>query len=338
MVAIAPPALSIGFFSIEFAPGSPIHSISLALEDSSFLITLFSMVISLLAVFIGGALIYSEWNNTSRSIAKVLISSLPNTNLEFPEYLLDPAEKEFFREPITIGLSSSTNEDIDGQISLYNAEVAANIFNRFIIHDKCKKLYIGGLARVPFLVSYGALLRNTGVDTYFFDKSHSGQRQWELLGEEKTNLDYLTVDQNILANANGDIAIAVSFTCEITEEQLPQPLRNHTLYIVPSITLERNLIKNQDNLSEAARYIASKIDQVSRRAGVDRVHLFLSIQAPLAIALGQCYQEGIHKKWIIHNFNAERGFYEWGLELSSSGVKRYASLELTQGCTLQHMS
>ena len=215
------------------------------------------------------------------------------------------------------------------RLSIYNAELTANIFNRFIIHDQCRKLYIGGLARVPFLVAYGALLRNTGIDIQCFDKSHTGQREWTLLNEEKINLTYNVESDDIIANESGDIAIAVSFSSKISEDQIPQKLIEHTLFINPNVSPERNLIKNQENLSEAARFISLKVDEVSKQINVKRIHLFLSVQAPLALAIGQRFQEGMHKKWVIHNFNAENWRYEWGLELSASGVRPFNSLELT---------
>lgn len=332
--SVGAPLLSLGLLTVEFSFDLPINSISYIDKDSSLL----SGVLAVLGVLSGMALIYSEWNNTSRSIAKVLISSLPNTNLEFPEYLLDPAEKEFFREPVILGMPSCTNEDIKGQVALYNAELRVNIFHRFIIQEKCRKLYIGGLARVPFLVSYGALLRNTGIDIQFFDKSHNGQREWILLNEEKKDLTYYVDSEDIVENNNGEIAIAVSFTSKVTEAQMPEALIGHTLFINPSVTPSRNLIKNQENLSEAAKFISSKIDEFSQKQNVKRIHLFLSVQATLALALGQRYQEGMHKNWIIHNFNANNGQYEWGLELSASGVSRILSQELEEVAAQKNQS
>lgn len=324
LTSLGVPIVNLGLIVIELNFDIPI-SISYIDKESTFL----SGALVLLGLLSGIALIYSEWNSASRNIAKVLISSMPNTNLEFPEYLLDPAEKEFFREPVILGVPSSNNEDIQDQIKLYNAELTANIFNRFIIHDQCRKLYIGGLARVPFLVAYGALLRNTGIDIQCFDKSHTGQREWTLLNEEKINLTYNVESDDIIANESGDIAIAVSFSSKITEDQIPQKLIEHTLFINPNVSPERNLIKNQENLSEAARFISLKVDEVSKQINVKRIHLFLSVQAPLALAIGQRFQEGMHKKWVIHNFNAENWRYEWGLELSASGVRPFNSLELT---------
>lgn len=327
LTSLGVPITNLGLIVIELSFDIPI-SISYIDKESTFLTGAFV----LLGLLSGIVLIYSEWNNTSRNIAKVLISSIPNTNLEFPEYLLEPAEKEFFREPVILGVPSSNTENIKDQIKLYNAELTANIFNRFIIHDQCRKLYIGGLARIPFLVSYGSLLRNTGIDIQYFDKSHIGKREWTLLNDEKTNLIYNVVSEDITSNEDGDIAIAVSFSSQINEDQIPKKLIGHTLFINPNILPERNLIKNQDNLNEAARFISLEVDKVSKLINVKRIHLFLSVQAPLALAIGQRFQEGMHKKWVIHNFNAEEWRYEWGLELSASGVKYFNSLELADEC------
>ncbi|EGR0442569.1 MULTISPECIES: SAVED domain-containing protein [Vibrio] len=327
IASVGVPLVNIGLFAIELSYELPISSISYINKENSML----SGLLALLGVLSGIALIYSEWNNTSRSTAKVLISSMPNTNLEFPDVLLDPAEKASFREPVVLGIPASTHEDIEAQINLFNAEQTANVFNRFIIQENCKKLYIGGLARVPFLVSYGALLRNMSIDVHFFDKSHTNQREWVLLNEEKVELHYHTEHDDVSANVAGDIALAVSFTNRISEAQIPIKLRGHTLFVSPSTNIyQRNLIKNQENLNDAARFIVSKVDELSQRENVKRIHFFLSVQSPLAVAIGQRFQEGMHKKWVIHNFNAEIGKYEWGLDISSLGVSYFDSLTLNE--------
>lgn len=323
LTSISVPLINIGTVVLDITHYLPIP-ISYIYKE----IPLVSYALSLLGIFTGIALIYSEWNITSRNVAKVLISSIPNMNLEFPESLLDPAEKYFFRDPITLGVQSSSNEDIHKQIEIYNAELTANIFPRFIIHNQCNKLYIGGLARVPFLVSYGSLLRNTSVNINYFDKSHNGQREWFLLDQEKVELNYIARSEDIQPNSNGDIAIAVSFTSEITDDQIPLNLIGHTLFIEPNSRSERNLIKNDENLQEAAQYIISKVDFLSRKENLKKIHLFLSIQSPLALAIGQRYQEGMHRNLVIHNFDAQVGKYVWGLELSSKGIEYFDSILL----------
>ena len=73
-----------------------------------------------------------------------------------------------------------------------------------------------------------------------------------------------------------------------------------------------------------------KVDEVSKQISVKRMHLLLSVQAPLELAIGQRFQKGMHKSGGIHNFNAENWRYEWGLELSASGVRPFNSLELSE--------
>ena len=43
----------------------------------------------------------------------------------------------------------------------------------------------------------------------------------------------------------------------------------------------------------------------------------------LAIEIGRKYQEGTHKNWVIHNYDAQFGAYNWAVELSKSGVMEY---------------
>lgn len=43
----------------------------------------------------------------------------------------------------------------------------------------------------------------------------------------------------------------------------------------------------------------------------------------LAIEIGRKYQEGTHKNWVIHNYDAHAGTYIWALELSKSDVMEY---------------
>ncbi|MEZ9614497.1 SAVED domain-containing protein, partial [Vibrio sp. 10N.286.45.C10] len=127
------------------------------------------------------------------------------------------------------------------------------------------------------------------------------------------------------------LLVRITFTCEIDKEVIPNELNGHTLFIRSNVSPQRNLIKNQENLSEAASFISSIVDELSQRKNVKRIHFFLSVQSSLAIAIGQRYQEGVHRKWVLHNFNAEEGLYDWGLEISSLGAEYFNSLELVSG-------
>jgi len=42
----------------------------------------------------------------------------------------------------------------------------------------------------------------------------------------------------------------------------------------------------------------------------------------LALDIGRRYQEGMHKNWVIHNFDASKDKYNWAVELSKNGLSR----------------
>lgn len=302
--------------SIEFETGYIIKSLEITANDASFL----SIIMSFLIASCGGLLIYKEWNQKTRHTAKLLIASLPGCSTDFPEYIIDNTEKPLLREAVTLGQLDGYTENIQAQINRYNAERYVDLLNRFVLHDNCCKLYIGGLARVPMLVAYGALLKNISAEIKYFDKLHQNGK-WKLLDDVNDRIHVKQSSQNIKVNSNGDIGIAVGFTSKISIDQLPDKLKSSTMVLEPTSPPARNLIKNQENLNEIADEISNYIDELSAMPCCKRIHLFLSVQSSLAIAIGRRYQEGMHKNWIIHNYDAASGVYSWSIELSKDGIK-----------------
>jgi len=98
--------------------------------------------------------------------------------------------------------------------------------------------------------------------------------------------------------------------------------KKNTIFVSSNISNHRNLIKNQDNLQRISEKIQMIIDELSNKDNCKKIHLFLSVQSTLALDIGRKYQEGIHKNWIIHNFNASREKYSWAIELSKGGLSR----------------
>lgn len=190
-----------------------------------------------------------------------------------------------------------------------------------MLHQNCDKLYIGGLARIPFLVAYGKFLRNVS-NIYYFDKINMSSN-WRLLDDEDLNINIKSSEQFPNANSDGDIGIALGFSTSIYNDHLPLSLRDSTLFVSPTTSPRRNLLLNQNNLHRLSDNLLSIIDELSARSTVKRIHLFLSVQSSFAIEIGRKFQEGVHKPWVIHNFNAELGHYEWALQLTERGVEQY---------------
>tara|TARA_B100000446_G_scaffold188107_1_gene220426 strand:- start:38189 stop:39277 length:1089 start_codon:yes stop_codon:yes gene_type:complete len=275
-------------------------------------------LISILPILVGCYLIHHELALSARNTARVIITGLPGVSSVFPTGLLSKSEQKLSRETVEL---SAPDSDIDLLIERYNAELCVDLFKRFVLQDGCQKLYIGGLARVPFLVAYGAFLRNVS-NIVLFDKVHR-DGNWRLLNDENQAVEFLNISDLPKPNENGDVGLAVAFSTVINAGQLPASLQKHTKILRPSITGERNLILNQENLQHISGSLARMIDALSQSSEVKLIHLFLSVQSSLAIEIGRRYQEGTHKKWVIHNFNANDHCYDWAVKLSNSGLSSF---------------
>ena len=284
-------------------------------------VSIYSVVSGIFVAAAGFWLIYTELSSNARYTARVLITGLPGTNIHFPEEVLSKTESRKARESVQLGIEEDKGP-LENQIERFNSEVCVDLFNRFIVHDNCKKLYIGGLARIPFLVAYGSLLRNLTAEVIHFDKFHRNSK-WKTLQEENTKV-ILKYDQLInTPNENGDIAISLGFSTPINKNQLPETLQSHTTLISPSYSSERNLIQNQENLESISNEVQVIVDNLSASENVKRIHMFLSVQSSLAIQIGRRYQEGTHRKWVVHNFSPDTGSYEWAIEISKNGVSEF---------------
>ena len=288
----------------------------LGIEFSKNMMTLMTFILLLIPMFVGTLMIFAELKSFARNTARVLITGFPGASTNFPTGILSKSEQRLAREVIVLSIQE---DNIEKQITRYNAEVCVDLFGRFVLHNHCEKLYIGGLARIPFLVAYGVFLRNVSNIVYF-DKIHRDMN-WRLLNDEDLNIQLNNVKFIAQPNESGDIGIALGFSTPILKEQLPSSLQNVTSVITPTSEADRNLILNQENLQRTSASLAEMIDVLSRNPDVKRIHLFLSIQSSLAIEIGRKFQEGIHKPWVIHNFDGKSGQYEWGIELSNKGVK-----------------
>ena len=82
---------------------------------------------------------------------------------------------------------------------------------------------------------------------------------------------------------------------------------------------DRNLIKNQENLEAIVSEIVKIVDRLSAKAN-GKVHLFLSVQSTLAIEIGRRFQEGTHKPWVVHNYDAPNNRYNWAIKLTKDGI------------------
>lgn len=283
-----------------------------------------SQWMAIIFAIVGIGLIYygiKTVQNHARKTAKVLIVSMLGRSAHFPDNVLYESEKVDARETIELGLQEESDY-VTKSIEMFNAEKMVDIYHRFILHHDCKKIFLGGRARVPFLVAYGSCFRNISANIVYYDQMHQDMK-WHLLDDEdkQVTLTYNNTD-SIQPNTDGEIGIAFGLTTPIEAHQLPNNIQNNTLFISPNTPSIRNLIKNQDNLERISAEIKTIIDRLSSKENCRTIHLFLSVQVSMALELGRNYQEGTHKDWVIHNFDPseEEGQYTWAIKFMSNGT------------------
>ncbi|AZG34007.1 SAVED domain-containing protein [Shewanella psychromarinicola] len=284
----------------------------------------FSNISGLLSAVAGMLLICSQLYvifNNARSKSRVFITGMNAGDIKFPDELIPEIERMDVRETVNLGLSENVNavDFINESVEMFNAEQKVDIYNRFIFNGGCEKLYLGGLHRIPLLVAYGTRFRANTKNILFFDKvQESGN--WSLLTEENKNIQLDIIGDDTVPNENGNVGIAIGFTFPITEAQLPDEFKGHTLFIKPNCDVGHNLIMNQDNLLSICHEIKEEVSRLSSDNAVKKIHFFLCVQSCVALALGTKYQEGMHRNWVIHNYNGHKGEYDWFLEVEPNKV------------------
>lgn len=308
-------------FALIIPDGYMINSLEITTSGISIL----SAAMAIIAFIMGLILIWLgiKAHNSVRHTAKVLIVSILGSTARFPDEILYESEKVDSKETVELG-QCDENNDPNESIRIFNSEKKVDIYGRFILNNDCKKVLLGGRARIPFLVAYGSCFRGASNIVYF-DQTHRDSK-WKLLDDMDENINITTspIDE-LRSSNNGDIGIAVSFTSQITKEQLPPFIKEHVLYISPDIQYGKNLFKNKDNLQRVTHEIQSVIDKLTVLTQYKRLHLFLSVQTSVALDLGRKYQEGMHKDWIIHNFDGSSGKYKWAIRLSNGYLSEYDS-------------
>lgn len=310
-------------FAIAFSLYLPNEIKLVGIDFTSNDISIFTVILGVISFGLGVFLIFKDIGNLARHTAKVFITGMNGTTDRFPSELLAKSEKRDARETVVLSIPEPEELNLEKQILVYNSERYVNLYNRFILHNDCSRVYLGGLARVPFLVAYGACFSSVSAKVIYFDKYHRGS-EWKLLNDEDENVVFDSFDIGQLQpNENGDIGIALSFSNEIKAEHVPSWVRFNTLIVKSNRPIGKNLIKNQENLHNIADTFKSMIDELSNKVGCKKIHLFLSVQTTFALEIGRKYQEGTHKNWVIHNFNAQNGSYEWAIEINKASITEY---------------
>jgi len=229
---------------------------------------------------------------------------------EFPGYVLDTAFVSSLKEPVYFDIDC---EDLDKLIK--RLEIISHTVKTHMLSTGCKEIFVAGLARVPVLVAIGSMFRSANSTVKLIDHNHLS-KSWYLLDKPPIGIK-LEKDENtnnIQTNSDGSIAVSISFTTKIPDEDIPENLRNSVVHYHLNIGHKVNAFENQGEIAQCVSEIVNDINVLSKKA--NQIHVFLAAQSSVVIEMGARYQEGLHSDWVIYNYDASARKYSWGIRIS----------------------
>lgn len=194
-----------------------------------------------------------------------------------------------------------------------------NLVHEQVINDARRKAFFAGLARVPCLFAMGTIFRSSGVEVEPLERFRNPDK-WSRLGrfKETPNEYHIKGNPKNLVTSGKEIGIAVSLTGEVLAEELPEEIRNHCITINLDPVTRREAVATLHELHEFSKKFKEQLDQCSKVADV--IHLFICAQSSVVFEMGRAYQEGMHKKLVVHNFVPGEG-YCWSIEIDKGAFK-----------------
>lgn len=203
-----------------------------------------------------------------------------------------------------------------------NAEVASEIIEEikhkvevFKLESKDKKRGYTGIASIPFVMLAGKFFERQTMNEFFeFDKFN--QVYYQL--RSKSSFPKLNPTSNdaivrIPSSNCEEIAIAISITATISDEQLSQ-------FSCPHIHLtvnkpEDNQIKYKEQLQAYVRTAYDVLVQANEKLpNLKKIHLLISSQSSFAFELGKIIEDTRMPAIINYQYNAQSTpKYPWGI-------------------------
>jgi hypothetical protein len=198
----------------------------------------------------------------------------------------------------------------------------------FKLESKDKKRGYTGIAPIPFIMMAGKMFERQRMDEYFeFDKFTETYYQLanKFFRTKYPKLSKRTQDPYSQFNVITceEIAIAVSLTSQITDEQLSQFSCPHIHLSVPEPT--DNLIKYKEQLKEYVETTYQLILVVHQKLPkLKTIHFLFSGQSCFAFEMGKLIDDNRMQTIINYTYKAsERPKYPWGIVLNGDQKGTY---------------
>lgn len=205
-------------------------------------------------------------------------------------------------------------------------------FEQRIEHQNASKVYIASLASFPALFLIGTLFRNAHLETILLDYDRYKSKWYPLKELPETevkvhnvlmgngSVGYEDKLNSILRQNPPEIGIALAYTFDIPEEQIPVGLRDHTIFLKSSLGYGHDKLSNKETQKQLLEELSLLFNKIYKNKGMQKIHLFVSAQASITVALGLHYMDNAHGALVLHNYDNSAKSYNWSIEFNKGQV------------------
>ncbi|WP_226093333.1 SAVED domain-containing protein [Dickeya oryzae] len=255
-----------------------------------------------------------------RDIALIRAYGFENTDPQAAERVLSSREKA---KILPVDFKAFDSRDKNNNLS--NASFIRQTIRERIHHTDATTAYVAALGSVPYLYMIGSFMTDGHLALKLFDFDR-GKKVFHSLDAPPTNAEIVKryngqqiSDSKYVPSNNGKvIGLAISFTMEILEKDLPAEFIGHTLHAQLNTGFRFDNLPEEEEQEKIVKSLSYIISELKKQA--DEVHLFVSAQASLIVRLGTLYQEGLHGAISIWHWNSIANHYEWCLKITSKSV------------------
>jgi len=307
---------SIPTFSIEK------YGVSFSISDSTFGA---SYLLGAISFIIGLGMIVHRYSQLSKKPAVVYYGQgMPNMDDKAPIYALPRIDRYFARIEDLSAVDSYDKDTLVKETQFYQ-----RLFSKRTKHKGAPVIYLAALGSFPYLFTLGTLLRNAHnrVRVLEHARNAAGGSKWHLLDKHSDDVithivqgdedqPYMQAVREINSKKNQEVGIALSYTFEISQKDLPEELRGSTIILKTSLGYGLDKLSNESIQGELLSELSVILNLLGKNR--PRVHLFVAAQASMCINIGKCYQDNVHPELVLYNYTRGQG-YNWSVSYNQEG-------------------
>jgi hypothetical protein len=291
-------------------------------NDTSIMVEITGVIL----ILSGVTLIFGRfWNLQAKPPYLVYVRGLSNMEVSDPIKALP--KSDWHAKSLNYEIQSYNRDEL-----IEDYKHMKRTFEQRIEHQNASKVYIASLASFPALFLVGTLFRNAHIETILLDYNRHKSKWYQLkelsdredpvhhvLAEDET-VGYEEKLNQILEDSPAEVGVALAYTFEIPNEQIPEELREHTLFLKSSLGYGHDKLSDKESQKELLNELSLLFNQIYKSEGVQKIHLFVSAQASMTIALGLNYMDNAHGVIVLHNYDNEAKAYTWSIVFNKGEI------------------